>query len=152
MMLKINLKMKQKMKELKGNHLVLTDELQSIISSGFIEKEHCFFSKKLMNYSSSASKKHFQDCVGFECFVNSLHIDDYVDKNHLEYSILFCNSLLISWEYLNPNDKLNVIISLDEFGALIKFHLDRNGEMWLSEDLESYDEPILITNSFIKLQ
>ncbi len=150
-MLKINLKMKQKMKELKENHLVLTDELQSIISSGFIEKEHCVFSKKLMNYSSSASKKHFQDCIGFECFVNSLHIDDYVDKDYLEYAILFCNSLLISWRSFNPNNKLNVIISLDEFGASVKFHLNRNGEMWLSEELESYDEPVLITNSFIKL-
>ncbi|MBS9440027.1 hypothetical protein EAE91_23680 [Photorhabdus noenieputensis] len=151
-MLKANLNMKQKMNELKRNHLVLTDELQSIISSGFIEKENCFFSKKLMTYSASASQKHFQDCVGFECFVNSLHIDDYVNKDYLEYSILFCNSLLISWNSFNPINKLNVIISLDEFGSLVKFHLDRVGEMWLNENLESYDEPILITNSFIELQ
>lgn len=148
-MLQFNQSMQRMFAGIKNIQLTLPDELNSIVNEGFFERNGCFFSKKLMGYCTSASPDYFQDSVGFECFVNSLHIDDYVKDNYLDYSISFSNALFESWQHFSSDKKLNVIILPNDFGITIKFHLIRPNETWLSEDLEEYEDPVLITNEII---
>jgi len=148
-MLQFNQSMQRMFAGIKDIRLTLPDELNSIINEGFFEHDGCFFSKKLMSYCLSASPEYFQDNVGFECFVNSLHIDDYVKGNYLDYSISFSNALFKAWQSFSLDKELNVIILPNDFGVAIKFHLIRPNETWLSEDLEAYEDPVLTTNEII---
>ncbi len=51
------------------------------------------------------------------------------------------------WNKLRETKKLIAIMSLDELGLKVKFHLDRSGEQWLSDELEDYEESILVVDS-----
>ncbi|MGD1819843.1 MAG: hypothetical protein ACPKOI_08205 [Pleomorphochaeta sp.] len=43
-----------------------------------------------------------------------------------------------------PNIQFCVIISIDEMNITIRFHIYRPADgIWISEDLESFDEPII---------
>lgn len=148
-MFQFNQRMQRVFAAIKDIQLTLPDELNSIINEGFFERDGCFFSKNLIDYCTSASPEYFQDSVGFECFVNSLHIEDYVKGNYLDYAISFSNALLEAWQRFSSDKKLNVIILPNDFGVTIKFHLIRPNETWLSEDLEEYEDPVLATNEII---
>ena len=65
----------------------------------------------------------------------------------MQYSIIFCNSIIKKWSE-NYVDCLNVIISLDDetLFPTIKFHLRRKGVSWLDEDnLDSSIQAVLVT-------
>ena len=127
--------------------LNLPYELNDIVEQGFVELHGCFLSKKLLSYCNSVTPDVFEDEIAFECFVNSIHIEDYVSEKYLQYSIIFCNSIIKKWSE-NYVDCLNVIISLDDetLFPTIKFHLRRKGVSWLDEDnLDSSIQAVLVT-------
>lgn len=129
----------------------LPPELNEIVSQGFVELTGCFLSKKLLSYCKSSSSNDFEDEIAFECFVNSIHIEDYVIEKHFEHSIIFSNYMIRKWNKDHPGS-LNVIISLDDETLLptIKFHLKRIGKSWLNEDdLDSSIQAVLITTDEI---
>jgi hypothetical protein len=131
--------------------LKLPIKLNEIIELGFIEKDGSFLSRRLLKYCTSVVRSNFEDAISYECFVNSFHMEDYVDSSHLEYSIIFTNKIIKKWKSFR-NENLNVIIALDDetFLPKIKFHMKRNGAEWLMEsELESYIQPLLITTQEI---
>lgn len=142
--MKCNQLMEKEMKRADWRELSLPDDLQSWINGGFVEDDGCIFLRSL--YKNYQGLDKFPDRTGVECFVNSFHIDDYVSERYLDYSFLFCEQLLACWKKYNQAQKLNVIISHDEFGAVVKFHLKRQDENWLSSNLEGYEEAVLETS------
>ncbi|GEM_PF-581005 len=131
--------------------LSLSCELNEIIEQGFINLSGCYISKKLFSYCEDYAPDNFEDEIAFECFVNSIHIDDYVNEMYLEHAIVFCNLLIKKWQD-DHVELLNVIMSLDDetLFPTIKFHLKRNGVSWLDEDnLNSSIQGILITTDEI---
>lgn len=131
--------------------LSLPYQLNEIIEQGFFELDGCFLSKKLFSYCNSYTLGVFEDEIAFECFVNSIHIEDYVSENYLSYSIVFCNSIIRRWNK-DCLGCLNVILSLDDETLLptIKFHLKRENVSWLDEDnLDSSIQAVLITTDEI---
>lgn len=134
-------------------NLELPKKLNEIIEMGFLEKQNSFLSKRLLDYCTSVSRSSFDDEIAYECFVNSFHMEDYVDSSYLAYSIVFSNKLIGSWKFFR-NKELNVIIALDDetFLPKIKFHVKRDNAEWLMEnELESYIQPILITTEEIHI-
>jgi hypothetical protein len=126
-------------------------DLNEIIEQGFVELYGCFLSKNLLTYCNSVTPDVFEDEIAFECFVNSIHVEDYVSENHFQYSIVFCNSMIRKWSKSHAG-YLNVIISLDDETLLptIKFHLKRKGVSWLDEDnLDSSIQAVLVTTDEI---
>lgn len=131
----------------------LTYELEEIVSEGFIEIDGCFLSKKLFSYCQSNFLGNFEDEISFECFVNSFHMDDYVNERYFEYSIIFSNSIIKKWNE-KYDGKLNIIISLDDETLLptIKFHVKREGLSWLDEyNLDASIQALLITTGEITI-
>ncbi|MFC5769825.1 hypothetical protein [Thauera sinica] len=90
------------------------------------------------------SSQDFPDKTGYECFVNSVHIDDYVSAEYLTYAFIFVEDCFASWEREGRNESLLAIVVCDEFGAVVKLHVARDGESWTGNDLEKYEEGILI--------
>ena len=152
----INSSMKNQLEKINRsyfNGLSLPFDLSKIIEQGFTDKNHSVLSVYLLNYCGSVSQSNFEDEIAYECFVNSFHMEDYVENHFIEYSIFFTNELIKKWKKLRSED-LNVIISLDDESLLpkIKFHVKRYEQEWLAEnELESYIQPILITTQTINI-
>lgn len=121
--------------------------LLEIAESGLGRKEDCFFIEKCINIDTNASLDDFPDKTGYECFINSINIDDYVDCDYLLQGVMFTRKIFSLWNDLGENQKLIANFSLDEFGLKVKFHLERSGEQWLSDELEDYEESILVVDS-----
>ena len=86
----------------------------------------------------------FIDSTGYECFVNSLDVDDYVHDNYLQQAIIFAKHIFKEFRLQEVKMPL-VCMSLDEFGLTIKFHLSRGNESFLKEELiMDYGEYFLI--------
>lgn len=128
-------------------HFIEDNSLNEFSNSGFSTIEGCFFLKRCFEISTNASSEDFPDKTGYECFINSLNIDDYVSENYLEYGLSFVNNTFGLWNSLKLNDELISVLSMDEFGLKVKFHVARIGERWLSDDLEAYEEAILMISS-----
>ncbi|MFJ3005916.1 hypothetical protein [Pseudomonas fluorescens] len=125
----------------------LSVELSSIVEQGFFQKDGCEFLSFFKESTIHVGLSHFEDRTGYECFINSIHIDDYVDNNWLVSALQFANRLLEGWSIASHSEKLQVIVSSDEFGASVKAHVVRAGEFLLEEDLDGYDEALLLATS-----
>ncbi|MEB6380845.1 hypothetical protein MXM41_18220 [Leclercia adecarboxylata] len=146
--MKCNALMSKILQNAQWNDLALPEELSSWVDKGFVKQRNCVFLAAL--FHSYPKDEYLFDKTGVECFVNSFHIDDYVAERYLEYSCLFCNAIFNKWHQEGNSEKLNMIVSMDEFGAVIKFHVIRQGENWLSHDLEKYEDAIFVTNDIIR--
>ncbi|MBC3465349.1 hypothetical protein [Pseudomonas sp. RW10S2] len=139
-----NEKMQRVVRGLNRSGSVLERELVEIANSGFLLSEGCVFLNALKASCSSATASNFQDCTGFECFVNSLHIDDYVSGDYLVQALLFVSEVFSLWrDFKFLSGDFAAIVLLDELGVVVKFHLVRGGESWLASDLERYEEAVL---------
>lgn len=150
-MLTMNKKMNIEMQNISLDGKKLPTELSKLIASGFHVRDNHTFLVSLSKIDTNVSADDFPDKTGYECFINSVYIDDYVESDYLAFAFLFLKELFNEWDKFGSNEVLRAIISFDEFGALIKFHIARKGESWISEELESYEESILVTDSLTGL-
>lgn len=125
----------------------LSSDLSSIAEQGFYQKDGCTFLKFFENMITNVSLSSFVDRTGYECFINSIHVDDYAENDWLGNALQFSRRLLECWSGTSRSDSLEVILSYSEFGATVKAHVTRTGESWLSDDLDKYNEPILVVTS-----
>lgn len=146
-MFTMNSEMCETYKKIRVDNKQLARELRAISSSGFVSKGECFFLKDCVELDTNATSQDFPDNTGYECFINSVNVDDYVENNYLEQGILFAREVFNSFRQLDVNKTLNCIMSMDEFGLKVKFHTIRAGESWLSDDLEGFEESILVVDS-----
>ena len=146
-MLAMNLEMRKTYCEIKVNGKHLEGRLLSIVNDGFVNKEECLFLKSCFEIETNVTINDFPDKTGFECFINSINIDDYVENDFLEQGILFAQEVFSTFKIIDSENTLNCIMSMDELGLKIKFHLLRIDEEWLSDDLEAFEEAILVVDS-----
>jgi len=94
-----------------------------------------------------------EDETGIETFVNEIHIEDFVGVEFpfVELARLGCDfafMLAIRLQNLKPQTRFRVIVSamaVSPSGSVrdtcvVRFHEQRDGQQWLSEDLEQYRE------------
>lgn len=147
-MFKMNRQMEFKLAAMERECKLFPPDLLELILQGFYMKDGCFFLTELEKRKTNATLSNFQDKTGYECFINSLHIDDYVQDHYLEYSCLFVNEIFNSWKKSGLEKAIVAIVSIDELGAVVKIHLARNNEKWLGDDLDLYEEAIFTIDSF----
>jgi hypothetical protein len=144
--MKANASMKEILDTLSfGNPLI--PSLKSIGDAGFVKKDGCYLLRSRAEKLTNAKRTDFQDCSGFECFVNSLHVEDYEKQEPLAQAVLLVNELFGLWEASDPMLHLTAIISADELTVVTRFHVRRRGEQWLSDDIEGYIDPVMSVDS-----
>ena len=126
--------------------VVIEGELERIARSDFVERDGCIFIAAL-NPQSHMGLDSFPDRTGYECFVNSVHIDDYVSDDLLATAISWLSLVLDQWNKFGLPGVLQGSVSTDEFGATVKVHVLRPDEPWLGDDLEGYEQAVLTVNS-----
>ena len=141
-----NKKMKSILNNINFNFKKLPRKLENLIDLGFTYENGCVFLSGLYIMDRNSSESEFPDKTGYECFVNSLHIDDYVDNDFLIFSLFFVDKLFSFWHTFD-NRSIRAIVSCDEFGAVVRFHLLRENEIWLNENIEASIQPILYIDS-----
>lgn len=125
----------------------LNPELEGIAERGFRIVGDCYLIGALFDRDRNVDRSNFQDATGFECFVNSLHIEDYDEKSPLSQAIQFIHSIFGVWSKLPSNLVLVAVVSADELSVVVKFHARREGKRWLSENLEGYIDAMMSTDS-----
>lgn len=123
---------------------VLHQSLYAIATSGFVTRDGCYLISSLLNLAKSAERDNFHDCTGYECFVNSVHVEDYTSNAPLPQALQFVDQVFICWRATNKDSELAAIISVDEYSVVVKFHVSREGEHWLSENTDGYEDPVLL--------
>ena len=131
----------------------LNAALQKLLNEGFIFHEGCYFLKTLYKQQSHINQSDFIDSTGYECFINSIHFDDYIENNVFEQALLFSDNLIKKWNIQNNGLVLKLILSETDFGFNLKFHLYREYEHWINEnDIDKFEEAIIVfKNSPAKL-
>lgn len=125
----------------------LPSDLADLVNQGFLTRDGCVFLSGLAGRQTNASADDFPDKTGYECFVNSIHIDDYAESNYLACACLFVEACFAEWRRTGSREVIKAVVSADEFGAVVKIHVARSGESWVSEDIEKYDDALLVADS-----
>jgi hypothetical protein len=126
----------------------LPHELSALVAQGFEELDGCVFLASLKKAGTNAKQEDFPDKTGYECFINSIHIDDFVQSDCLAFACLFIEACFSAWKQSGISGDLTAVISDDESGAVVKLHRARSDEFWVSSDLENYrEEAVLVAHS-----
>jgi len=137
----------QKLLENNVGNSSLSPVLREIVDCGFENQEDCFFLKALLSLGSSVTRNDFQDCTAYECFINSVHVEDYDENNPLGQAVALIRYVFDAWRLYTPVTGLIAVVSVDEYSVVTKFHANRTTEQWLSSDIEDYDDPVLSIES-----
>ncbi|MEN8513231.1 hypothetical protein [Burkholderia sp. RS02] len=144
-MMKINRPMREALNGVRLD-LPLSESLQSIADSGFELRDECYFLRALLG-STNASRKSFPDCIGYECFINSLHVEDYDSASPLTQAVLLVKEVFRVWNAMQLPSQLTAVVSASDSRVVVRFHVRRAGEQWLSDDIEGYDDPVMSMES-----
>lgn len=141
------MKLNDNMREMLANEYVeshLDESLDVIARSGFVAVEDCYILNFTIGKIGNFSRNDFPDATGFECFVNSIHVEDLVSNSPLAQAVEFVRTIFNSWR---ESGVLTAIISADDLSVVTKIHLKRQGQSWLSDDVDDYMDAILSVDS-----
>jgi len=151
--MKMNFRMRARLAHTEVSDLIqsleLSESLRNLLVSQIVEFEGCIFLEPLLKLSPNATLSLFPDRTGFECFVNHIHVEDYLDQNdgtnptsnlQLASCIRFAMKLKERLGEYQSKGRFRVIITSDDETCTVRFHKIRENETWLSEDLEQYRE------------
>lgn len=124
----------------------LASKLAELLREELVEENGCWFLVSLREGARTASLASFPDRTGFECFVNHIHIGDFIGTS----DVVECLRQGLRWAdglrgKLEQYGKFKIIVSYDDRDCSVRFHRVRPGESWLFDDLESYrSESVLV--------
>jgi hypothetical protein len=128
----------------------LSSELLRLIELGFTVKDGAVLLKSQEKLAMNIRQDSFPDLTGYECFVNHIHIEDYISDAErgsnalLEQGLAFANKIVDELSLLYHGKPFKVIVATNESGCSVRFHLIRNGENWLSDDLDEYGQEAIL--------
>lgn len=144
-MIVTNNKMKQHMLQESSARQSLHPAFADLLSKGWICAEDSYFLAHFHEIRKDTGRQHFPDATGHECFINALHVDDYVEGDFFAQAMALAEALIVLWEAQGFGLPLKVIVGETDFGFHVRAHVERPGEVWIDEnELENFEEAILI--------
>ncbi len=129
--------------------VVLVDRLQELLDQGFRTsgKTGCVYFAGSDCEESSELQERLHDLSGMECFVNdvSIHVE-CEGQAVLIQGITFAERLARA---LSDFKKVNfkVILSFDDDSCTVRFHQVRQGENWIDDDIDSYEDGLAVIST-----
>jgi len=108
----------------------LAPKLERILDAGFVQEKGCIL---LASQAGPSYGGESMDRIGYECFVNHLHIASFPQ------AWLYAKELLERLR-LSHSGKFAVIVAFDGKDATVRFHKVRSTPGWSDDDLENYRE------------
>ena len=131
-----------------GSKMAIDSKLAAIADSGIVAVDDVFFLHELAKAKTNAKKENFPDKTGYECFINHVHIEDYVADNFAGHAWSFAARTLKKWTDEKFNGQFVAIISSDEESTTVRFHHKRPNESWLANDLDGFEQAVLEISSY----
>ena len=104
----------------------------------------CIFLTEEYARSKGSKLQQFPDRMGYECFVNHIHFRVGRGRRALEEVFDYASALRKALMALGEV-RFEVIISVADGDSVVRFHKCRQGESWLSEDLERYKHEAILS-------
>jgi hypothetical protein len=127
----------------------LSQKLQQLLASPFMEEEGCVFLAQLRTRVPTVKLADFQDRTAYECYVNHIHVEDYSENGGflplpmLGYGMAVAQSLRDRLVKEKQGKHFHVIVNFDGDHCDVRFHTVRLDETWLNPDLEEYTQEAL---------
>lgn len=126
----------------------IDSRLSAVIDGGFTCVDNCYLFTNFYKNNGHIKIEDFPDKTGFECFINSFHIDDFIEQRYLTQAIFFTNLLFKEWEKLSTGMHIEVIIGETDNGVNVRFHVIRENEVWIDDhDIDKFDQGLLVCRS-----
>lgn len=125
----------------------LPGNLEELLMGGFTLHEQCIFLRKLFESKGNATRAAFADAIGYECFVNHFHFEGESERELASIGVEFCKRARLEWGKSGLSGDLQFIISIRANECTLRFHRVRNDPQWLDDDLNLYEEAILICDT-----
>jgi len=132
----------------------LDPNLEKVADGGMVLIDGCYFLCDQANGQTNVTIKDFQDRTGYECFINHIHVDDYVSGDLVNQSIGYACRVFEKWNEQKFDGEFIAVIAFttnedtNEDEATVRFHYRRKAESWLADDLDGYnDEGVLEISS-----
>jgi hypothetical protein len=128
------------LKDLQPCEMVLSPETSRVLPGGFVEERGCVLLASQAHNVAWTRVADTRDETGYECFINHLHIKTL--QGALELARMLSTALAN-----RSTGHFAVIVSFDGQEATVRFHRLREGQAWLSDNLEEYEEGIAVLDS-----
>lgn len=139
--------------------LKISDHLSELIDNGVVIDQGYFLFKYFHKVKETIDKKWveeiYTDATGFECAINSFHLEDYYNKCFVNFeqvaNIGF--KLMIEFDeywikiFEEPCVAILTLPLNTEFSpdAVFRFHKKRKNQFWIDpEEIEHYSEAVMI--------
>src|SRR5438876_7291676 len=127
----------------------LAPGLRSLIDQGLRNVKHCTILAAFANAARLLTVEKLQDRTGFECFVNHIHLKDYVRgpmEAQLRQALLLLDELKRLLREAGPRQNYEFVVGCNDDGCIVRFHTLWPSETYLDDDLESYSEDALLVS------
>src|SRR5579863_9329610 len=117
----------------------LPQKLLTLLNGGFVEEEGCVF-LKLLRAAALVKRVDFPDRTSCECFVNHIHIEDYLENGGLTPIEMLGRGIALAQELkallsrLHGTRRFKVIVAFQGVTCTVRFHTVRPDEEWVDKD------------------
>ena len=117
----------------------LPQKLLALLNAGFVEADHCVFLKALKS-AASVQRLDFPNLTSYECFVNHIHIEEYLENGGLPPLEMLGRGLALAHELQTRLAKLpgpkrfRIIVAFPGPTCTVRFHTVRSDEEWVDKD------------------
>ena len=117
----------------------LPQKLLALLNGGFVEAEQCVFVAALKK-ASPVQRADFPDRTAFECFVNQIHVEDYLENGGLPplemvgRGIALARELMTRLSRLHGTKHFRVICAAHDVTCTVRFHTIRVDEEWVDKE------------------
>jgi len=131
---------------------------QLLVGGGFKDVQGCIFFRELFHHDALTSLALHQDMTGYECAVNAIHLEDYLEKGMareapaLAMTAAKCIDWLVERLRRFSSEPFRIIVSVRARNCTLRFHKVRDGESWLADNLEGYEEAIAVYDTSPQLE
>ncbi len=124
----------------------LPQKLVALLNEGFDEEEQCIFFSRLKK-ESQVQRLDFPDCTAYECFVNHIHVEDYLENGGLPplellgRGMAFAAQLAARLKSVHGFKHFRIIVASDGGpSCTVRFHTVRREEEWVGKASNGYRE------------
>jgi hypothetical protein len=121
----------------------LPQKLLALLNGGFAEDEGCIFLSSLKK-GAPVQRIDFPHRTAYECFVNHVHVEDYLENGGLTPLEMLGRGIALARELkerlsrLHGKKHFRVIVAFDGSSCTVRFHTIRPDEEWVDKHVNGY--------------
>jgi hypothetical protein len=141
------MKMNNKMYELLNSaNILVGDELsfETLEVPEFVVAKGSVLLRDEYERALHVDTKEFPDRTGYECFINHVHFPFSGTRESLLLCLRYAFAIRNRLDQVGGRRPFLVIVSVAESSCTVRFHEVRQGESWISPNLEAYAEEAIL--------